>query len=268
MQEIKRDDALFRDEYAEKFGGEGAAQFLKFLEQKIQDEKIRKSLTERNTHFVLREKFFEDFLQSQIQNNQKQFVIGASGLDSRAFRFKWPSDSQIFEIDRKEIIDYKEKKIKELELKPTCRRVAISADLTKDDWKYQMEEKGFKTNEPSVWVFCGLFPYLDQPMAKDLLARVASFCGPNSIIAFDVPEAIETETNKEIRLALKEWDAPLLCSIPNVRGILEEYGWHVIELMKPGDEKMNFGRWSDEQDKGLPWDGLFVVAKKTSGEAR
>jgi methyltransferase (TIGR00027 family) len=262
IQETKRPDGLFKDEYAEKFGGEGVKKFLDLIRNKIKDPKIRESLLNRNTHFVLREKFFEDFLLQQIKEGKKQFVIGAAGLDSRPFRFDWPQGAKVFTLDQPEVFDYKEQKIKEFDIKPKCQRIAIMADLAKDDWQGKLEDKGFDRKEPSVWVFCGLFPYLEQPIGKDLLARIASFTGPQSLIAFDVPENIETKTNQEILQLLKDCNSPLLASFPNVQGLLEEYGWHVVKLVRPGDSEVNYGRWSDQEDRGLPWDGLFVIAER------
>jgi methyltransferase (TIGR00027 family) len=262
IRETKRPDGLFKDEYAEKFGGEGVNKFLGLIETKIKDPKIRDSLLNRNTHFVLREKFFEDFLLQQIQSGKKQFVIGAAGLDSRPFRFEWPQGAKVFTLDQPEIMAYKEQKIKEFEMKPKCERIALPADLTKDDWKSRMEEKGFDRKIPTVWIFCGLLPYLEQPIGKDLLARLASFTGPGSLIAFDVPEHIQTQTNSEILQLLKECESPVIAAFLDVQALLEEYGWHVVKRLKPGDPEINYGRWVDDLDKGIPWDGLFIVAER------
>ena len=70
-------------------------------------------------------------------------MILASGLDSRAFRLSWPADAHVFEIDRKEVLDFKVNRLKQINAVPTCsKHTLIDADLTEDSWPQKLKDQG------------------------------------------------------------------------------------------------------------------------------
>ena len=70
-------------------------------------------------------------------------MILASGLDSRAFRLPWSPHVHVFEVDRKEVLDWKMSKFNQMNALPTCEKHSlIDADLTEESWPQKMKDKG------------------------------------------------------------------------------------------------------------------------------
>lgn len=93
-------------------------------------------------------------------------MIGAAGLDSKAFRLEWPSNTSLFEIDTEEVMKYKEDKLKDMHAVPKCNRVVIAADLQDPSWTLKLQQRGFNPTIPSLWLFEGLLTYLPEAAVK------------------------------------------------------------------------------------------------------
>ncbi len=57
--------------------------------------------------FAVRTRFFDGFFPEASSAGIRQAVIVASGLDSRAYRLKWPTDNVVYEIDQPAVIAFK-----------------------------------------------------------------------------------------------------------------------------------------------------------------
>jgi len=66
--------------------------------------------------------FFDGFFADAAAAGIRQAVIFASGLDARAYRFDWPSDMTVFEIDQPEVIAFKTATLSGLGAEPTAQR--------------------------------------------------------------------------------------------------------------------------------------------------
>ncbi len=97
----------------------------------------------------------------------RQAVILASGLDSRAYRLPWPAGVTVFEIDQRQIIQFKSQTLAKLGAAPTADRHTVSIDL-RDDWPAALKDAGFDPTQPAVWSAEGLLLYL-PPYAQDAL---------------------------------------------------------------------------------------------------
>ena len=70
---------------------------------------------------AVRTKFFDDFFTDATAAGIKQAVILASGLDSRAYRLKWPAGTVVYEIDQPEVIAFKTRALADLGAEPHRR---------------------------------------------------------------------------------------------------------------------------------------------------
>lgn len=86
-------------------------------------------------------------------------VILGAGLDSRAFRLDWLPETRVYEIERPEVLQYKDSILKDVPAK--CRHTKIAADLT-DDWVDGLLSQGFCTACPSIWLLEGVLMYLPE----------------------------------------------------------------------------------------------------------
>jgi methyltransferase (TIGR00027 family) len=109
-------------------------------------------------------------------------VLLASGLDSRAFRLRWPAGVRLFELDLPEVLGFKERVL--ATATPSCVRAAIPADL-RENWAERLLDAGFQPGVPTAWLVEGLLIYLSYDEAARLLETVGELSAPGSQVSFE-----------------------------------------------------------------------------------
>ncbi len=118
----------------------------------------RKTSTEQ---MLVWTRFFDDFFTSATEAGIGQAVILASGLDTRAYRLKWPAGTVVYEIDQPGVIEFKTRTLADLGATPNAEHQAIGIDL-RDDWPAALRAGGFNVDQPTAWSAEGLLPYLSS----------------------------------------------------------------------------------------------------------
>ncbi|HTY32620.1 class I SAM-dependent methyltransferase [Mycobacterium sp.] len=121
----------------------------------------------RAQQITVRTRFFDDFFLGATADGVRQAVILASGLDTRAYRLRWPAGTVVYEIDQPQVIAFKTETLANIGAEPTAERRAIAIDL-RDDWPAALRKGGFDVALPTAWSAEGLLPYL-PPEAQDRL---------------------------------------------------------------------------------------------------
>ncbi|WRO41940.1 Putative S-adenosyl-L-methionine-dependent methyltransferase [Mycobacterium canetti] len=67
-----------------------------------------------------RTRYFDAFFRDATSAGIRQAVILASGLDARAYRLTWPSDTTVFEIDQPQVIEFKMTTLADLDATATA----------------------------------------------------------------------------------------------------------------------------------------------------
>ena len=129
-----------------------------------------------------RTRFFDEFFHAAAADGVRQAVILASGLDARAYRLDWPAGTVVFEIDQREVIDFKSQTLTELGAQPTADRRAVAVDL-RDDWVSALRAAGFDPSAPTAWIAEGLFGYLPSEAQDRLLDLITQNSAPASRVA-------------------------------------------------------------------------------------
>jgi methyltransferase (TIGR00027 family) len=136
--------------------------------------------------WAVRTKFFDDFLRAATaEQHIRQVVIVASGLDSRAYRLDWPAGTTIYEIDRPEVIEFKQTTLSALGAAPLADVRAIGTDL-REDWRTALRQSGFDTDKPTAWAAEGLFiGFLPGDAQARLIQDITDMSAPGSRLAVD-----------------------------------------------------------------------------------
>lgn len=127
-------------------------------------------------------RFFDDFFSSAGDTGIRQAVIVAAGLDSRAYRLKWPNGATVFEIDLPKVLEFKARVLAEQGAIPNAGRSEVAADL-RADWPRALKAAGFDPQRSSAWSVEGLLPYLTNDAQSALFTRIGELCAPGSRIA-------------------------------------------------------------------------------------
>ena len=139
----------------------------------------RKTRTEQ---IAVRTRFFDDFFTSATDDGVRQAVILASGLDTRAYRLRWPTGTVVYEIDQPQVIDFKTKTLADIGAEPTVDRRAVGIDL-RDDWPAALRKHGFDVNQPTASSAEGLLPYLPPDAQDRLFDNITALSAPGSRLA-------------------------------------------------------------------------------------
>ncbi|MBO0678608.1 SAM-dependent methyltransferase [Mycolicibacterium sp. S2-37] len=130
-----------------------------------------------------RSRRFDAFLADAVRTGVRQCVILAAGLDTRAFRLRWPSDMTIFEIEWPKVLDFKTSVLDAHGVPRPAgwHPVAVASD---DRWPRALWSAGFNHNEPTVWLAEALLPLPDD--AQDaLLSEIDGLSAAGSRMAYD-----------------------------------------------------------------------------------
>ena len=130
----------------------------------------------------VRTRFIDDFF---TRSGTPQAVILAAGLDCRAYRLAWPTDTAVFEVDQPRVLEFKQQVLDRQGAVPSTRRIAIATDL-RDDWAAALIAAGFDPGQPTAWALEGLLPYLPGPAQDALFGKLHELSAVGSHIAAEL----------------------------------------------------------------------------------
>jgi len=171
--ETERLVPLFRDPFARRLAGEDGFQVLRTLDA---------ISNARPPTIEVRTRYFDDEVTSAVGEGIRQVVILAAGMDARAYRLDWPARTTLFEVDQPRVLQEKARRIDGAP--PRCDRRVVSIDL-RLDWPRALQDAQFDAHLATLWLVEGLLPYLREPQATELLARVTALASPRSVLLFD-----------------------------------------------------------------------------------
>ncbi|OBH49271.1 class I SAM-dependent methyltransferase [Mycobacterium sp. E2479] len=133
---------------------------------------------------AVRTRFFDDFFTVASADGIDQAVILGAGLDARAWRLPWLPAATVYEIDQPKVLAFKTTTLRERNVEPRARHVAVPIDL-RQDWPTALREAGFDSSRPTAWSAEGLLPYLPADGQDLLFARLQELSAPGSRIAVE-----------------------------------------------------------------------------------
>jgi methyltransferase (TIGR00027 family) len=199
-------DALLDDPFADPLvRAVGLAPFVRILDSEVSFEDDpwlnRKTRTEQ---IAVRTRFFDDFFASATDAGVRQAVILASGLDTRAYRLRWPAGTTVYEIDQPQVIDFKTRTLANLGAGPTAERRAIGIDL-REDWPAALRESGFDVDQPTAWSAEGLLPYLPPEAQDRLFDNITALSAPGSQLATEHVPDPDAFSNERVERISERW---------------------------------------------------------------
>ncbi len=217
------DGRLFSDPYAELLAGkEGLALLQKALAESGEQPAI-----------AVRTQFMDEKIKEAIKNGVRQIVILAAGMDTRAYRLSLPKGTRVFELDRQEVLDYKQEKLSKLQ--PHCARQTLAVDL-REEWHNKLLQAGLSRTEQTLWLVEGLIMYLDKSQVSILFGRLSEIALPNDILLFDVLSRtlLEAPHMKKQLQFLESIGAPWRFGENEPEKFMEDFRWKAIAT-QPGE---------------------------------
>jgi methyltransferase (TIGR00027 family) len=237
--ETRQDGALITDPYADVLvekAGTGA--WSTMLDEGIVekaaaiDPEIAAIFTHMRNYQAVRTHFFDEHFTKATEAGIRQFVILASGLDSRAYRLNWPDGTTVFEIDQPKVLEFKAATLAEHDVKPAATLHQVPVDL-RYDWPTALRENGFDPSQPTAWLAEGLLMYLPAEAQDRLFELVTELSAPGSRIAAEAVGVRSDERRAEMEARFDK--------IANELGIVREID--VQELMYNDPDRANVAEW-------------------------
>ena len=229
-QETKREDALFRDPYAERLAG-------------ARGTEIANTLPEGNKHewaWVARTYLFDQFIAKEIAEGTDLVVNLAAGLDARPYRMKLPRTLQWAEIDLPEPLTYKELVL--ANEKPVCALERIRLDLANPPARRALFAQLNARAKKALVLTEGLLIYLTPEevgeLAKDLAACGNFHAWITDLSSPGLLRMMQRTSGKELSKA----GAPFKFGPMEGPGFFAPYGWRAADVQGLLKTAARFGR--------------------------
>lgn len=203
--ETARPDPLISDPYAEILvSGAGTGFWEHMLDDTIPDRlrgidaEAAAIFEHMRSYQAVRTHFFDRFFADATAAGIRQVVILASGLDSRAYRIRWPSGTVVYEIDQPKVLEYKAAALAEHGAEPSARRRAVAVDL-RQDWPTALRDAGFDSPQPTAWLAEGLLMYLPADAQDRLFEQLTALSAPTSRVAVETVGSQSAQRRDEMR---------------------------------------------------------------------
>jgi methyltransferase (TIGR00027 family) len=252
-REHERSDRLFSDPYAAALVGEQGARLLAEVETASGD-------THGNPYLSIRVRFFDDFLLEAVSSTGiRQVVLLAAGMDTRAFRLPWPAGTEVYELDRPDVLAGKDTILQSIGAVARCTRHRLDVDLART-WAQALAAAGFDHHTPSACLAEGLLQYLDETAARHVISQATQLAAPGSVWGANLVSAafLTHPATRTFREAFARLGAPLQWGTDEPEALFAQYGWRAT-LTIPGGDGANFGRWPWPVTRGPDTPRSFLV---------
>jgi methyltransferase (TIGR00027 family) len=224
--ETKRSETegrFFTDPYAEILAGKEGFELMNRAIAEVGDQPA----------IAVRTAYMDEKFNEALKSGIRQIVMIASGMDSRAYRMKFPEGTKVFELDQAEVLKYKREKL--INVKPTCERREIEVDL-RVEWQNKLVEAGFKKGERTLWMVEGLLMYLEESQVIMLFERINSLVSKNDISLFDIftRNLLEASHMQKQLSFLASMDASWKFGTNDPEEFMKKLGWSA-DLIMPGE---------------------------------
>ena len=189
--EAQAECPLFTDPYAQLFVDATAARGWTppfnedmLAELMILDPHLAERIEAMSGYTASRTEYFDEFFVAAGAAGVRQGVILGAGLDTRAWRLPWVSDSVVYEIDQPKVLAFKGETLRGRGAEPAVAYVGVPIDL-RQDWPKALRDAGFDPATPTAWSAEGLLPYLPAGAQDVLFERIQELSAPGSRIAVE-----------------------------------------------------------------------------------
>jgi methyltransferase (TIGR00027 family) len=230
-RESERPDRLFNDPFASALAGDEGFAILARSEAASGGE---------NSYLPVRARYFDDLL---LSASARQVVLLGAGCDTRAYRLRFPDGACIFELDRAEVFEDKERILTAANAKPRCVRRAVAVDFS-GSWIDDLTAAGFDSSKPSTWLAEGLLFYLRPEHVRSLLEGAGQLSAATSLFAADVfgTGLLDQASMQPYLRWLESTSRPSPFCTDDPGGLFAACGWSSAKVVEPGQPEASFGR--------------------------
>lgn len=236
-QENDRDPPLFVDPLAAVLAGEFGREALR----RSRDANPHHEATA--AFLAVRTRFLDEVALRAAHGGIRQVVLLGAGMDTRAFRLGWPDGVALYELDQPDLLEEKASLLRDAGAAPSCRRVAVPADL-EGDWPSALTGAGMSPGRPTAWLLEGLLYYFDSAGAERIVGLLSRLSAAGSVLGADLVSAayITSPSTSAALGQMARQGFPWRFGSDEPEAFLARHGWRA-RVLQPGDPGADYGRW-------------------------
>lgn len=227
--ESERSDAIFRDPYARKLGGERGEDAVRTMPR-------GKMMA---WPMIVRTAVMDEIVLRCVAEGARTVLNLAAGLDARPYRLTLPAELRWMHVDLPDMVDYFRDNMRDET--PRCRVEFHAADLRDADARRRLFEDASREG-PMLVVTEGLLIYLDPadvaPLARDLHDIAGARWWLSDLASPMLLERVTKNWDRELAQA----NAPFRFAPANGTDFFEPFGWHESEFRSTFDESLRLNR--------------------------
>lgn len=150
---------------------------------------------------LVRSAFCKEAIEEMKEKGCQQYLDFASGYDS--FAYYYQNQMHVFEIDKKEVIEDKRQRCKEVDIENIQ---FLSIDLSQENWINTLLQSDYQEDQLSISSMLGLSYYLTKDEFKKMLKQLSKYLLKGSRLVFDYPSIQESKETKINEMLAKEAD--------------------------------------------------------------
>ena len=220
---------------------------------------------------LARSAFCERAINNAVRIGCGQVVLYACGYDTFSLRNQNKS-LKVFELDKSEMLEDKQRRIRQSGLVPACQVEYVGCDLALPVWKEALIQAGFNAGKPSFGSLLGISYYLSKDEFTHLIGMISSIACAGSSVCFDYPLSeggVESQRNRELAAAAGE-PMKATYAYDELETLLSLAGFLVYENMNADEATeaffRNYNRRNTENKMTAPEGVGYCLAVKTNSQ--
>lgn len=219
-----------------------------------------------------RSRFAEDCVAGEVDQGLRQIVILGAGLDTFGLRNPYRDIGlKVFEVDHPATQAWKQERFAASGINLPPELSFVPVDFERDDLAAKLAASDFRSNEPVLYIWLGVLPYLQRQTVFSLLRFVAA--SKEAGIIFDYSEPLENyaperrERATAMAARVAEAGEPWLTLLDpeEIAGELTAIGFrHIEDLGLPDIARRYFGAPANAPDSGAGPHVLFASKRLAS----
>lgn len=227
--ESERADAIFRDPYARRLGGERGQAIVDAMPQGAS----------MSWPMVVRTAVMDEIVLRCVQQGATTVLNLAAGLDARPYRLDLPPTLRWLHVDLPDMVDYFRSHMG-AEM-PHCQLEFIAADLRDADARRDVFSRA-SGHGPVLVVTEGLLVYLEPDDVAELARDLHDIAKARWWLADLASPRLLKFLEKRWTPLLREGNAPFRFGPAENTGFFTPYGWRELEFRSKWDESLRLNR--------------------------
>lgn len=217
-RETERPDAVFRDPFARRLGGERGEQIAKSM-----------PFSERAVWgYIARTYAYDHFIEQEVERGANTVINLAAGLDARPYRMDLPSSLRWIEVDLPGILDYKEEVLRAE--KPRCILEQVRLDLADVSARRKLFGDLSHMAKNALVITEGLLVYFSREEVAALAKDLASAPAFHHWIVDIASPGLLKMLQKGMGQQLQQANAQLKFAPEEGPGFFLPYGWTAVDV--------------------------------------